>query len=72
MEILEALARDRLEKEIAAELDLRLDTVKKHVAALKRLLGARTRIGVVLRAIEEGWVEPRSPPPSHRAVESMT
>lgn len=62
IDVLKAIARDRPRKEIAHELDLSEARVNEHVAELKRRLGVRTSAALVLRAVEEGWIEPRVAP----------
>lgn len=53
-EVLQLLAEDLSNKEIAARLTISEPTVKKHVSALMRDFGARSRTGVVLAAYASG------------------
>lgn len=53
-QILESLARGRLNKQIAYELDLSERTVKMHRAALLKALGVRTNAEAIRIAIEAG------------------
>jgi len=57
-DVLRAIARDLLRKEIAQDLHLSEARVDEHVAELKRRYGVRTTAGLVLRGIEEGVIEP--------------
>jgi PAS domain S-box-containing protein len=54
-QILEALAKGRLNKQIAYELDLTERTVKMHRAAMLRGLGVRTVAEAIRIAIEAGF-----------------
>ncbi|MBA4758978.1 MAG: hypothetical protein H2052_11825 [Sphingosinicella sp.] len=53
-QILEALAKGRLNKQIAYELDLTERTIKLHRAAMLRGLGVRTVAEAIRIAIEAG------------------
>ncbi len=53
-QILEALAKGRLNKQIAFELDLTERTIKMHRAAMLRALGVRTVAEAIRIAIEAG------------------
>ena len=53
-QILEALAKGRLNKQIAYELDLAERTIKMHRAAMLRALGVRTVAEAIRIAIEAG------------------
>lgn len=55
-EVLVAVARGRTNSEIAGELYISLSTVKTHLAALMRKLGARNRVEVAIWAYETGRV----------------
>lgn len=55
MQILQALAKGRLNKQIAYELGLTERTVKMHRAALLRALGVRTVAEAIRIAIEAGY-----------------
>ena len=56
-EVLLAAARGRTNREIGEELFISLSTVKTHVAALMRKLGARNRVEIVMWAYETRRVE---------------
>lgn len=55
MQILQALAKGRLNKQIAYELGLTERTVKMHRAAMLRALGVRTVAEAIRIAIEAGY-----------------
>lgn len=55
MQILESLAKGRLNKQIAYELGLTERTVKMHRAAMLRALGVRTVAEAIRIAIEAGY-----------------
>jgi two-component system nitrate/nitrite response regulator NarL len=63
IDVLSAIASDKLHKEIALDLGLSEARVDEHISELKKRLGVRTLAGLVLRAVEEGWIEPRVAPP---------
>jgi PAS domain S-box-containing protein len=54
-QILEALAKGRLNKQIAYELGLTERTIKMHRAAMQRALGVRTVAEAIRIAIEAGY-----------------
>lgn len=58
-EVLERLLAGRSTKEIGRDLDLAEGTVKIHLAALFRMLGARNRVEAVSKAISLGFPPPR-------------
>ena len=51
MEVLWQVAKGRLNKEISADLDISLDTVKKHIKNIYRKINARNRIEAVHYAL---------------------
>ena len=51
--VLDLLARGLSNKEIARELNVSVDTVKDHVAAVLRALGANSRTQAVLIATQK-------------------
>ncbi|TVR17459.1 MAG: DNA-binding response regulator [Nitriliruptor sp.] len=53
-EILRSVARGRTNSEIAAERHISISTVKTHLAALMRKLGARNRVEIAIWAHETG------------------
>lgn len=62
MDVLLAITADKSHKEIAEELDMSEARVDEHFAELKKRLAVRTIAGLVLRAVEKGWIEPRMAP----------
>jgi DNA-binding NarL/FixJ family response regulator len=60
-EVLELVARDRSNAEIARELYVGQATVKTHVGRVLAKLGLRDRIDAVIYAYEAGLVRPGSP-----------
>lgn len=57
LEVLQLLARGKANKEIARELDLAVGTVKLHVTALLKALGATNRTQAVIKAAALGILE---------------
>ncbi|MFR9777889.1 response regulator [Micromonospora sp. MS34] len=57
IEVVRAVARGRTNQEIAAELFISLSTVKSHVSAIQRKLGARNRVEVAAWAWENRIAE---------------
>jgi len=68
LDVLRMMAADLLLKEVAAELGFSVARVDELVGELKARLHVRTPSGLVLTAVEKGWIEPRvaphPPPPS--------
>jgi DNA-binding CsgD family transcriptional regulator len=62
-EVLGLLARGLSDREIAEALVLSPKTVEKHVGAVRRKAGARTRTGAVTTALARGWL-PREDVPA--------
>jgi DNA-binding NarL/FixJ family response regulator len=58
LRVLELLAQGLTNRLIAKQLFLSESTVRFHVQNLKQKIGARTRTELVLRAIEDGMIEP--------------
>lgn len=57
IQLLELMAKEDLAlKQVADRLCIAIDTVNKHMAAAKRLLGVRTQTGAVYRAIKTGLI----------------
>jgi DNA-binding CsgD family transcriptional regulator len=61
-EVLGLLARGLSDREIAEALVLSPKTVEKHVAAVRRKAGARTRTAAVTTALAHGWLPPEDRP----------
>ena len=55
-EILRLVARGMSNDEIAATLDISRQTVKNHLTAVMRTLGARRRGQAVMTAVKSGWL----------------
>lgn len=55
-EVLALVARGLSDREVADALVLSRKTVEKHVSALLRKTGARSRTGAVVQALEQGWL----------------
>ncbi|MBQ4901404.1 response regulator transcription factor [Paenibacillus sp. Marseille-P2973] len=53
-EVLRMLAQEKTNKEIASELAISQRTVEYHLASINQKLGAKTRIGAVVKAFELG------------------
>jgi DNA-binding NarL/FixJ family response regulator len=56
-EVLERAGQGLTNRQIAAELGLRPQTVKNHLSSVLRKLDVKTRTQAVLSAAREGWVE---------------
>jgi DNA-binding NarL/FixJ family response regulator len=63
IEVLELMVRGLPNKSIASALQVTEGTVKLHVAAILRALGARNRTQAVTEASRLGWVSSNSPNP---------
>src|SRR5207245_7864078 len=63
-EILEAMARGMSNKDIAAALSIREQTVKNHVTNILRKLAVNDRTQAVLYALQKSWVSLLDEPPS--------
>ena len=63
LDLLHAMARGGNRHRIAAELHLTPPWIDDLIHELKKKLGDGNWAYLVLRAIEEGWIEPRVPPP---------
>jgi DNA-binding CsgD family transcriptional regulator len=57
-QVLHLIRLGRTDREIAARLVLSPKTVEKHVGALLRKTGARSRAAAVATALERGWLGP--------------
>lgn len=53
-EVLKAIAREKTNKEIAEEMGVSQRTVEYHLASINQKLGAKTRIGAVVKGYERG------------------
>lgn len=61
LEIARMVAVGRTNAEIGSELFLSPGTVKNHVAAIQRKLGARNRVGIAVWAWDTGYAVPAAP-----------
>ncbi|MDJ0364346.1 response regulator transcription factor [Hymenobacter sp. H14-R3] len=57
LEVLALVAADLCNEQIADQLCLSVRTVESHRRALLHKAGVRTPVGLVMRALREGWVE---------------
>lgn len=58
LQVLRCLAAGSSSRAIAAELDLSPETVRTHVQAIRRNLGASSRLEAVASALRRGTIEP--------------
>jgi len=69
LDVLRMMAADLFLKEIASVLGFSLARVDELVGELRTRLHVRTPSGLVLRAVEKGWIEPRvAPRPPPRGI----
>ncbi len=61
-DILHLAAKGMSNRAIAERLGISERTVQSHMVKIFRRLGVNSRIGAVLRALEEGWITPNSAP----------
>ncbi len=57
LQVLELVANDRTNKEIANTLDISNQTVKNHVSSILRKLAVNDRTQAVVYAIRQGWIK---------------
>jgi DNA-binding CsgD family transcriptional regulator len=55
-EIVERLAEGKTYGQIAAELNVSVNTVKAHTSSIRRVLGTRNKVDTVAVAVREGLV----------------
>ena len=60
IEVTRAIARGRINTEIAADLFISLSTVKSHLVSIRNKLGVRNRVEIAGWAWETGLVQPAS------------
>ena len=54
--VLQELAKGLSNKQIANELDIAEPTVKMHISALLRALGAQNRVQILIKATQKGFI----------------
>ena len=60
--VLQCMAGGASTDEVAAELGLAPDAVRRHLGAAIRTLGARSKLGAIVAAIRLGLIAPPDPP----------
>ena len=63
LEVLVGLARGLSNAQIGSQLFVSEGSVKQHLGTIGKKLGVRSRTGILVRAIQLGYVDPRSLPP---------
>ena len=63
--VLDCVAHGFSNKEIADELFVSEQTVKNHMTSVLRKLNATDRVGAILHAVRQGWMEVAPPTPGH-------
>ncbi len=58
LEVLALVASDYQDKEVAAVLGLEWRTIRSHMTHIRDKIGARTRLGAAMVALEAGWLRP--------------
>jgi DNA-binding NarL/FixJ family response regulator len=61
LQILELVANDWSNKEIASSLEISNQTVKNHISSILRKLAVNDRTQAVVYAIRQGWIKAASP-----------
>lgn len=57
LQVLELVASDQTNKEIASSLDISNQTVKNHVSSILRKLAVNDRTQAVVYAVRQGWIK---------------
>jgi DNA-binding NarL/FixJ family response regulator len=61
LQVLELVASNRTNKEIATLLDISNQTVKNHISSILRKLAVNDRTQAVVYAVQQGWIKAVAP-----------